>query len=99
LAKETDEGWANAENIYRQGAYTKPVAILNLHHHLTASIPKDAAVIGVAVDGTQVSGTVLSEAKENEQSLKIEYDIGEVQEDYVNCQVGANPSPITDGCK
>jgi hypothetical protein len=53
----------------------------------------------VAVDGTQVSGTVLSEAKENEQSLKIEYDIGEVQEDYVNCQVGANPSPITDGCK
>lgn len=53
----------------------------------------------MAVDGTRVSGTVMKEANENEYDLRIEYEISEIQDEYVNCQVGANPSPNTDGCK
>eukprot|EP00980_Cylindrotheca_fusiformis_P003788 scaffold834_cov123-Cylindrotheca_fusiformis.AAC.35 len=99
LSKETPRGWANGENIYREGAYTKPVAIIKLKEPLSETIPKGSEVVGLTEkNSTLVSGTLYKEATENEIILQIQYDISEVQENYVNCQVGGNPSPKVDGC-
>jgi hypothetical protein len=56
-------------------------------------------VRGLDTDGYEVLGKLYKEAKANDQQVLIEYDINEAFENYVNCQVGANPAPNVGGCK
>ncbi|CAJ1931940.1 unnamed protein product [Cylindrotheca closterium] len=98
LKKETQRGWTNAEKIYREGAFSKPVAKILLNSPLEDDLPAKTTVKGVDTSGFPVSGTLFKEAKVDERELMIQYDISEVQANYVNCQVGGNPAPNVGGC-
>lgn len=99
MQKETQRGWDNAENLYREGAFSKPVAKVTLHNPLETNVPEGTVVRGLDTDGYEVTGTLYEEAKANEQEVLIQYDINEAFANYVNCQVGANPAPNVGGCK
>jgi len=98
LHRETQRGWTNAEKIYRKGAFSKPVAKIGLLSPLEDDFPAGSAVKGIDVDGFHVGGTLYKAAKAADQELMVQYDIDEVQANYVNCQVGANPAPNVAGC-
>ena len=99
LKKETQRGWKNAEDLYRDGAFSKPVAKIQLISPLEADLPDGSVVLGIDTDGYQVSGKLYHPASAQDRELEVQYDIGEVQTNYVNCQVGANPAPNVGGCK
>lgn len=99
LEKETKRGWSNAESVYRDGANSKPIALLTLHKALKEDIDEGTIVRGLDVDGYEVVGTLYEGAKNGTQDLVIQYHIKEDQKNYVNCQVGANPAPNFGGCK
>jgi hypothetical protein len=46
-----------------------------------------------------VRGTLFETAFKGETVLRVQYETSSVQINYVGCQVGANPSPNTDGCE
>jgi len=98
LEKETKRGWSNAESVYRDGANSKPVALLTLHKALKEDIDEGTIVRGLDVDGYEVVGTLYEGAKNGTQDLVIQYHIKEDQKNYVNCQVGASPAPNFGGC-
>lgn len=99
LHKETQRGWTNAEQIYRRGAFSKPVAKIGLNTPLAEEIPVGSTVRGLDVDGFDVSGKLYRAASAADEELMVQYDIDEVQANYVNCQVGANPAPNVAGCE
>jgi hypothetical protein len=102
LGVGTSTSWRTAERIYQEGAFSNSVAELNLDKKLTQDIPSGTEVIGAgAQEGfySLVKGAFYKKAKAGESVVLIKYDVNEVQENYVNCQVGANPNPNTAGCK
>lgn len=102
LEKQNEEGWVNAEALYRQGAFSKPVATIALKGALRDSVPLGTPVSGVAVDGFEVSGKTFEETAANETSIRIEYDIDSnivMEVDHTHCSVGGNPTPIVGGCE
>eukprot|EP00980_Cylindrotheca_fusiformis_P003785 scaffold834_cov123-Cylindrotheca_fusiformis.AAC.32 len=99
LRNETWEGWDDAESVYHEGAYSKPVAELALNDALPSNFPSGTAVRGLAIDGSEVSGRLFDDAYANEHHVLVQYDINEAFSNYVNCQVGGNPDPNVDGCK
>eukprot|EP00980_Cylindrotheca_fusiformis_P003787 scaffold834_cov123-Cylindrotheca_fusiformis.AAC.34 len=99
LRKETRKGWDNAESVYHEGAYSKPVAKLALYDALQSNFSSGTAVRGLAIDGSEVSGTLYEDAYANEHHMLVQYDINEAFSNYVNCQVGGNPAPNVEGCK
>ncbi|KAL3938264.1 MAG: hypothetical protein SGBAC_006787 [Bacillariaceae sp.] len=98
LQKETQRGWINGEKIYREGAFSKPVAKIQLISPLNEDVPVGTAVSGVDTGGFQVYGKLYKDAKAEERELVVQYHINEVQANYVNCQVGGNPAPNVGGC-
>lgn len=98
LALGTNQGYTRAQKIYEEGAFSKSVATVTLTAALTVPISKGAVVTGTAVNGQQVDGTVFKTASADDTTLRIQYGINSIQSSYVGCQVGANPSPVTDGC-
>jgi hypothetical protein len=100
LQKGTNTAYKSAERVYREGAFSKPVAELIFHDPLNQHIPKGTSVIGDAVaNGTEVNGTVLHGAFKGDGHVLVQYDISHVEESFAQCQVGGNPKPNTQGCK
>lgn len=97
--KETQRAWNSAENIYRNGAFSKSVAKIKLDSPLEDEFPVGSVVRGLDTDGFEVSGRLYKVAKAEQRELMVQYDTNEVQTNYVNCQVGANPAPNVAGCK
>jgi hypothetical protein len=86
--------------VYREGAFSKPVAELEFLDPLDQDIPEGTSVVGDAVaNGAEVTGTVLNGALKGDDHVLVQYHISHVQESYVQCQVGGNPKPNTQGCK
>jgi len=98
LHRETQRGWTNAEKLYREGAFSKPVAKIGLITPLADDFPVGSAVRGLDVGGFEVAGMLYKAAKSADQELMVQYDVDEVQANYVNCQVGGNPAPNVAGC-
>jgi hypothetical protein len=99
LAIGTSTSYLTAEKVYREGAHSKSAAKLDLDDPLDQDLPQGAAVIGIAKkDDMQVKGTLMFEAAKGTTSLFVQYSVNEIQANYVQCQVGANPSPNTQGC-
>jgi len=96
--KETQRAWNSAENIYRNGAFSKSVAKIKLDSPLEDEFPVGSVVRGLDTDGFEVSGRLYKVAKAEQRELMVQYDTNEVQTNYVNCQVGANPAPNVAGC-
>ena len=100
LKLETNTGYKIAERVYREGGYSKPVAEIQFPIGLPEDILEGTPVTGEGVaNDTTVTGTVYKRADKGETLLLVRYDIGEDQDSYVQCQVGGNPNPNTDGCK
>lgn len=99
LGKQNDEGWSNAMAIYRQGAFSKPIATLTLTEPLQDSISSGTAVTGMAMDGSEIFGETFGKTGTNDTSLRIAYDNDVMVTGHTHCSVGGNPSPIVDGCE
>ena len=99
LALKTPQSFTAANQIYSQGAFSKPYAKLTLSSPLTTAIAAGVDVTGVASDGTTVTGATYKAASVGDDMLEVQYKVIGIQDTYVNCQVGANPNPNTAGCK
>jgi hypothetical protein len=74
--------------------------MLTLDDKLVEDIPKGTPVIGITnKDSNDVKGQFLKDAKTGDSVVYIQYAVNQIQESYVECQVGANPSPNVRGCK
>ena len=98
LSLGTDATYAVARQIYEQGAFSKSIATVSVNGTTSSSIPKGTQVVGQTASGDAVSGTVLNDVAAGSTSLQIQYATNEVQDNYVGCQVGANPNPNVEGC-
>jgi hypothetical protein len=93
------ESFTYAEAVYQQGAFSKSVARVTLNDPLNKDIPKGETVVGVDTSGNEVRGTLYEDHYIGNQTLLVQYNTNQIQSNYVNCQVGANPQPIIRGCK
>jgi len=98
LGKQNDEGWTNAMAIYRQGAFSKPIATLTLSKPLQDSISSGTRVTGMAMDGSDIVGKTVGKTAANDTNIRIAYDNDIMETGHTHCSVGGNPSPIIDGC-
>jgi hypothetical protein len=94
------ENFDAAERVYREGAHSESVAKLKLETPLDAEIPEGSEVVGVTTTGdAQVTGRLMESAKPDQTVVLVRYDVNEIQDNYVNCQVGGSPAPETTGCE
>jgi hypothetical protein len=98
LALETVESYVTAKNIYREGAHSKSVASITLNSGLLNALPDATPVSGRSSSGVEVLGTTYEDYEAGTTDIVIQYDTITVQSNYVGCQVGASPTPKTEGC-
>jgi len=89
LSKATDESFEKAKEIYNNGAYSKSYAALKLASGLSASANKGLAVKGYTEEGSEVAGKMYSTYDAGLTDVRVQYKTGDVQDSYVDCQVGA----------
>ncbi len=96
----TKLGMEVAERIYREGAFSHPVAKLKLDSPLLEGIPSGTRVTGVAssASGGMVEGRTSYFSEKGSTDLIVEYAISADQSNYSRCQVGGSPSPNMQGC-
>lgn len=83
------EAWSEAHHIYKDGAYSKNFAILTLLKPLEKAVPVDTKVTGESESGGDANGRTLAPAAVNGTSLQVQYHVTNIQDSYVDCQVGA----------
>lgn len=98
LALANEEAYSAAKRIYEEGAFSKSVATVTLSAPLAIDVEKGTPFMGVDADGNQVAGKAYSDNAAGASKVVIQYKTSDSQKNYVGCQVGANPSPNTDGC-
>lgn len=104
IALGTNTGYTLAERLYKEGSHSKSTAVITLDDHLDRDLFKDTIVQGFAQvvsenqEPQHVLGRLHADARRGDTTLWITYDINAIQESYVGCQVGANPSPNVNGC-
>lgn len=99
LAHGTDESFATAKSIYTDGAFSKSFATVTLSSALSQPLNKGAQVIGKTESGDDVNGKLLKNYPVDSTVIDVQYETNSIQNSYVGCQVGANPSPNTERCK
>ena len=100
LAADTAQSLNQAFNIYSRGAFSGSEATITISPGLTVGAKKGMPVTGFSPTRIyQVTGTLNNAYPATTNVLKILYDISAVQDNYVGCQVGANPTPNTERCK
>jgi hypothetical protein len=100
LSLGTSSGLETAMRIYNEGAFSEPIAILNLTTPLTSALSIGDEAIGTSEDGAlEVKGRIIESYPKGSREIRVKYDTNEVQSSYVGCQVAANPNPKLEGCK
>ena len=99
LGKQTQGGWDHAESVYREGGNSKSVAQITLLEPLEEKMEAGTYASGVSLDGSEVLGTVYETADQGKTKIFIQYEVGEFQDSYSDCQVGGIPAPNIRGCK
>jgi hypothetical protein len=99
LAGGTLNHFVNASIVYTDGAFSWPYAVLSVPGGIPVTLAQGTFVSGVNSEGEAVEGAVMERTAQGKKSLKVQYVVGDVQEDYVKCQVGGNPNPVFRGCK
>ena len=89
LARKTNESWQNAQQIYLQGGNSKSYALITLSEPLRNDVPKGTAVTGKNAEGNEVAGKMYDTTASGVLNVKIQYATTDVQDSYVQCQVGA----------
>lgn len=100
LGLATSDSYALAKDIYQNGAHSKSIAEVTIPGGASAAIPKGAAVLGKTSSGSEVRGSALEEVAAGATALRIQYSTTDIQDAYVDCQVGALGKAGNDnGCK
>jgi hypothetical protein len=100
LYRASARGYQAGEKVYREGSHSMSVARLKLKTPLDTEIPAGSEVVGfTAMGDVEVKGRLLDAAKPNHTVVLVQYDVNEIQDFYVNCQVGGSPAPETSGCE
>jgi len=89
LAIGTADSFEIAKAIYQQGGHSKSYAIVTLTPPLASAITKGTVITGVTATGTPVNGKAYADFESGDTVISIQYQTSDVQESYVNCQVGA----------
>lgn len=98
LALSNDDAFDAAFKIYSEGAFSKSTAEVTLTAPLPFAVSKGTPVMGVGADGNQVAGKAFEDTVAGATIFRVQYQTSDSQKNYVNCQVGANPVPNTEGC-
>ncbi|KAL3909438.1 MAG: hypothetical protein SGILL_008088, partial [Bacillariaceae sp.] len=98
LALGTTQSYETAKNIYTSGSHSKSIATMTLNTGLINAIESGKVVSGVSASGTEINGKTTQAYPAGSTSISIQYQTLPIQSAYVGCQVGASPSPNTDGC-
>jgi len=100
LVPDRDDGFGPALAVYEVGAHSEPVARLSLVPELSGSRLEVGSIVeGFNVAGTdEVIGTLLETYNPGAAIIEVAYNIDSSQGNYVKCQVGGNPFPVTEGC-
>ena len=93
LARKTNESWRNALAIYENGGFSKSYALITLSTPLKSEVPKGTAimVMGKNAAGNEVAGKMndTTAAGVVNVNVKVQYATTDVQDSYVECQVGS----------
>jgi len=99
LGLGTSDSYQLAKDIYQQGAHSKSFAEVTITGGASGTIPAGAKVVGKTSSGAEVRGKVLDEVASGATTLKIQYKTTDIQDSYVDCQVGAlGADGNTNGC-
>lgn len=104
LSLETSASYTLAEQLYKEGAHSKSIAVLTLDHPLDRDVFKSSIVHGFSDvvpgfgDPQQVFGSLHHDAKIGDITLWIEYDVNAGQGLNIGCSVGVKPSTEINGC-
>ena len=101
LALGTTESLERAQAVYSNGAFSKPVAHVFLENDgLAWNTEKGSEVFGPSFENLwETRGFTKHDYAQFSKTVQIVYETNLDQENYVDCKVGANPSPTTRGCK
>lgn len=100
LAVGTPQSWNAAMEIYTKGAFSDPIAELNLTQPLANPLSVGDGILGFSTgEASEVKAAVIENYPKGTTIIRVAYDVNQIQENFVGCQVGANPNPKTDGCK
>lgn len=100
LGLGTSESYALAKDIYQNGVHSKSFAEVAIEGGAPAAIPAGAKIVGQTASGKEVRGKAMAAAESGASVLRIQYATTDIQDSYVNCQVGAlEKDGNTEGCK
>ncbi len=86
--------------IYNEGAFTEPIAHVNLTSPLTQVLMIGDKVVGSSEGYTrEIRGSIIDNYPKGTRAIRVKYDENEIQSSFVGCQVAANPNPKFTGCK
>lgn len=100
LKKASDEGFANAMSIYKNGANSKSYARVTLETGLSAALSKSDPISGINSEGVQVMGKAMSDFDAGETEIDVQYQTSDFIP-HVTCRVGALTialGAVTEGC-
>lgn len=89
MARGTAESFEAARAIYNEGGHSKSYAQVSLTTPLSKSIQKGDSIMGRNSDGVEVQGKAYADYPSGTQIINVLYDTTDLQESYMNCQVGA----------
>lgn len=99
LGLKTDQAYEIARRIYNEGGHSKSYALVTLSGDgLPASVAKGDRILGVNAEGVQVVGNAYESYPAGTTTVKVQYATTDIQESYVECQVGALYETNTKGC-
>ena len=98
ISAKTPESFENARKIYNEGGNSKSYAMINLGEPLKTGIKKGDLITGKNAEGTEVAGKAYADYDMGVSTIKVQYMTTDLQDSYVQCQVGALLETNTKGC-
>ena len=98
LANKTPESFELARKIYNEGGNSKSYAQVSLTTPLSKSILKDDSIMGRNAEGIEIAGKAFADYPSGSQTINVLYETTDIQDSYVECQVGGLVTPNLKGC-
>mmetsp|Transcript_17593 Transcript_17593/g.31030 ORF Transcript_17593/g.31030 Transcript_17593/m.31030 type:complete len:551 (-) Transcript_17593:84-1736(-) len=98
ISLKTPESFENARRIYNEGGNSKSYAMLTLTVPLKTAIKKGDLIVGKNQEGNEVAGKAYANYDMSTSTIKVQYMTTDLQDSYVQCQVGALVETNTKGC-
>jgi len=98
LSLKTPESFENARNIYNKGGNSKSYALITVANGLTSAVNKGDPILGKNAEGLEIRGKAYQDYVQGATQIKVQYATTDIQENYVECQVGALVETTMVGC-